>query len=283
MKKWIKGVVILLIVLILMIPIFKEMKQNSGFKTIKYSDYNDIVKNTTGYKFALIYVAPGSMETVDSKKDTIKNVLKKYTKDEEELKAYFIDADGIDSKAISKLHIDKKTGQAYLFVTNEEVIKYVSGDLDKKKLDILVKEYTSNGIDESIKSYKVAKSAKSFLEAVDKKTVTMAVFGRDNCYYCQQFLPVVNTVAEENDLKKVYYFDSNNYDEKEYNKIMDADLKIPASCSSTEKATKLEPGFGTPLTLFTKNGKVIDCINGYVNKEALVSKLETVGMIKEED
>ena len=65
MKKWIKGVVILLIVLILMIPIFKEMKQNSGFKTIKYSDYNDIVKDTTGYKFALIYVAPGSMETVD--------------------------------------------------------------------------------------------------------------------------------------------------------------------------------------------------------------------------
>ena len=53
--------------------------------------------------------------------------------------------------------------------------------------------------------------------------------------------------------------------------------------TATEKETKLEPGFGTPLTLFTKKGKVIDCINGYVNKETLVSKLETVGMIKEED
>ena len=282
MKKWIKVLIILLIVCILMIPIFKEMKQNSGFKTIKYSEYNNIIKNTSGYKFALVYVAPGTTEKIDSKKETIKSVLKKYTKDDEELKVYFIDADGLDSKAINKLHLDTKTGQAYIFITNEEVIKYVSGELDKKSLDLLIKEYTSNGIDESLQAYKVAENAKAFINATEKKSITMAVFGRDNCYYCQQFLPVVNTVAEEHELNKVYYFDSNTYDEKEYNKIMDADFTIPASCSSTEKKAKLEPGFGTPLTLFTKNGKVIDCINGYVNKETLISKLETIGMINED-
>lgn len=282
MNKWIKRIIVVLIIALLLIPIFKEMKQNSGFKTIKYNDFSDVVKNTTAYKFALVYVAPGSSENLKDKKESIKSVLEKYKKDEEDLKVYFIDADNIDSKAISKLHIDETTGESYIFISNEEVIKYVSGKLDKASLEALVKEYSANGIDENLMAYKVAENAKAFEKTVDKKSITMAVFGRDNCYYCKQFLPVVNTVAEEYELKKVYYFDSNNYDEKEYDKIMDMGLKIPASCSSTEKETKLEPGFGTPLTLFTKNGKVFDCINGYVNKETLVTKLETIGMIKED-
>jgi thioredoxin-related protein len=63
---------------------------------------------------------------------------------------------------------------------------------------------------------------------------------------------------------------------------MDLGLKIPASCSSTGEEVDLQPGFGTPLTLFTKNGKVIDCISGYVNKSELITKLETVGMIDAE-
>ena len=282
MNKWIKRGITLLVVILLLIPIFKEMKQNSGFKTIKYNNFSDVVKNTKAYKFALVYVAPGTKENLKEDKESIKSVLDKYKKDEEDLKVYFIDADNIDSKAISDLHIDEVSGEAYIFISNEEVIKYVSGKLDKKKLELLVKEYSANGIDEELKAYKVADDAKSFEKTIDKKSITMAVFGRDNCYYCKQFLPVVNTVAEENELNKVYYFDSNNYDEKEYNKIMDMGLKIPAACSSTEKDTKLEPGFGTPLTLFIKNGKAFDCINGYVNKQALITKLETVGMLKED-
>ena len=70
---------------------------------------------------------------------------------------------------------------------------------------------------------------------------------------------------------------------EEYDKIMDLGLKIPASCTGTDEDANLADGFDTPLTLFTKNGKVIDCISGYVNKDTLLTKLETVGMIESED
>ena len=283
-KNLVKIIIAVVVVVILLIPIISEMKQNSGISSIKYEKFADTVTDTSSYKFALIYVAPKSMQNVNDKKDEIKKVLKKYTKDDQDLKSYYIDADEIDANAIQELGVDTTTGQAYIFATNGEVIKTISGDLDSKKLEAYVKEFTSNGISKDLVSYKVAENASVYLKSVDaKKTVTMAVFGRDNCYYCQQFLPVVNTVAEENKLENVYYFDSNNYNEDEYDKIMKSDLYIPAECSTDGNKAKLSDGFGTPLTLFTKNGKVIDCISGYVNKESLISKLETVGMIVNEE
>ena len=242
-KKVFKIIVVCLIVLLLSIPIFKEMSNNTGFKTIKYSDYKKAVENTESYKLALIYVAPKSIETTEESKEAIKEVLKDITKDDEEIKPYYIDSDELEADAIKELKLDETTGQAYIFASNGEAIKIVSGALSKEDLVKYVNLYSANGI-------------------------------------CQQFLPVVNTVADENKLEYVYYFDSNNYDEEEYGKIMDAGLTIPAECSSTGKKAKLEPGFGTPLTLFTKKGKVIDCISGYTSKSKLEAKLKTVGMIK---
>ena len=146
-------------------------------------------------------------------------------------------------------------------------------------LDKYVSLYTASGVSKDLIKYKVAKNAKEYLNLVKEKKITMAVFGRTNCYYCQQFMPVFNTVAGEYKLN-IYYFDSLKFDEKEYNKIMSAGLKIPATCSESGKEAKLEAGFGTPLTIFTKNGKVVDCISGYNSKKDLIEKLKTVGMIK---
>lgn len=283
-KNLAKIIIAVVIVVILFIPIISEMRKNSGISSIKYEKYADIVTDTSSYKFALIYVAPKSMQNVNEKKDEIKEVLKKYTKDDQDLKAYYIDADELDATAIQELAVDTTTGQAYIFATNGEVIKTLSGDIDSKKLEGYVKEFSSNGIDKDLINYSVPENAKEYLKVVEsKKTVAMSVFGRDNCYYCQQFLPVVNTVAEENELENVYYFDSNNYNQDEYEKIMKSDLYIPAECSADGNKAKLSDGFGTPLTLFTKNGKVIDCLSGYVNKESLISKLKTVGMISEDE
>ena len=279
-KKIFKIIVGVLIAILLLIPVFKEMSNNSGFKTIKYSDYNKALEATESYKLALIYVAPKSIETTEDTKNSIKETLKGITKDDEEITSYYIDADELDADAIKKLKLDETTGQAYVFASNGEAIKILSGAVSKEDLIKYINMYSANGIDESLVKYRTAKSAETFMKRVKKDAVTMAVFGRDNCYYCNQFLPVVNTVAEENNLDYIYYFDSNNYNEDEYNKIMDAGLTIPAECSSTGKKAKLEPGFGTPLTLFTKKGKVIDCISGYANKSKLEAKLKTVGMMK---
>ena len=108
----------------------------------------------------------------------------------------------------------------------------------------------------------------------------MAVFGRDNCFYCNKFKPVYNAVSEKYDVD-IYFFDSLSYDKTEYDKITNMDLTVPAKCNSNGTEFKLSDGFGTPLTLFTKKGKVVDCISGYVNRESLIDKLKTNKMISE--
>ena len=170
---------------------------------------------------------------------------------------------------------------AYVFAVNGEVLKVESSAISNSKLSSYIKEFTSSGIDEELRHYKVVENAAEYQKLVKaKKTVTMAVFGRDTCSWCNLFKPVYNTVAEEYNVD-IYYFDSDSFDTEEYTKIMNMGLTLPASCNNgTEK--NIADGFGTPLTIFTKNGKVIDCISsGYMNKSALITKLKTVGMIEE--
>ena len=118
------------------------------------------------------------------------------------------------------------------------------------------------------------------MKVIKSKNVIMTVFGRNSCYWCNKFKPVYNEVAQEQNVE-IYYIDSDSFDKDEYNKILNSGLNIPAKCTeSKEKDLPLSSGFGTPLTIFTKKGKEIDCIGGYVNKASLESKLKSVGMIK---
>ena len=174
-----------------------------------------------------------------------------------------------------------------LFGENIQVAVVIEGDIqktyakyDKETIDKDVDKYLIAKITEENASYKVAKNFKSYKKVVKSDKVTMTVFGRESCSYCNLFMPVYNAVAEKYDLD-VYYFDSDNYDSGEYKKIVNLDLTVPAKCSSTGTEFKLSEGFGTPLTVFTKSGKIIDCIGGYVNRSSLVETLKSVEMISE--
>ena len=151
---------------------------------------------------------------------------------------------------------------------------------DKDTISKDVDKYLVAKITNENASYKVAKNFKSYKKIVKSDEVTMSVYGRESCSYCNLFMPVYNAIAEKYDIN-VYYFDSDNYDSKEYKKIINLDLTVPSKCSSTGTEFKLSDGFGTPLTIFTQKGKVIDCISGYVNRSALIEKLKSVKMISE--
>ncbi len=127
-------------------------------------------------------------------------------------------------------------------------------------------------------AYKTVSTYEEYKKIVDSDKVTMAVFGRNSCSWCNKYKPIYNEVAEEKKVD-IYYFDSDSFNKKEYEKIMNMDLKILAHCNRDGVEKSLSDGFGTPLTLFTSNGKTIDCIGGYVEKEELLTKLEEVGMI----
>ena len=171
---------------------------------------------------------------------------------------------------------------------NVAVALIIEGDIQEiyskyDKEDIIedVNEYLLANINDDNKNYEVAKNFTEYKKTIKGKEVVMSVFGRNTCSHCNRFKVVYNAVAEKYDLDNIYYFDSDIYNQKEYKKIINLDLTVPSKCSSDGNSFKLSDGFGTPLTLFTKNGKVIDCISGYVNRKDLIEILKNVNMISE--
>lgn len=283
-KSWIPKIIIALVVIVMLVPIIVDVVSSSVLKTIEFDDIENKLSETANYQFTLVYVAPSSKSDIKDAKTEVKNVAGNYTEavSGEKLTVYYLDYDKLSSSQIYALFGDSTEKVSYMMMVNGELIKVINGELSSSELDSYVSTYSSNGVSDDLKAYKVPEDANSYSKLVKRKnTVTMAVFGRDTCFYCNQFKVVYNTVADEYDLD-IYYIDSDSYDEDEYDKIMDLGLKIPASCSSTGEEIDLQPGFSTPLTLFTKNGKVIDCISGYINKQSLITKLQTVGMIEAE-
>lgn len=281
MKNIGSKILVLVVVLVMLLPIIVEVVEKNSIKTIDYSQYQKFVEDTANHKFSLLYI--GNADDKEAKKEVKKIITdNKDNSAQIDTSIYFMDASKLTD--VDTLTIVGSTGvkTGYVFAVNGEVLRTEANALDKTKLEAYVKEYTSQGVDETVRYYKVAKNAKEYKELVkDKKKVTMAVFGRDTCAWCNLYKPVYNTIAEQYNLD-IYYFDSDSYNKDEYQKIMDMGLVLPASCNSDGKDKKLSDGFGTPLTVFTKNGKVIDCVSsGYLNKADLVTKLKTVGMIKE--
>ena len=78
----------------------------------------------------------------------------------------------------------------------------------------------------------------------------------------------------------VYYFDSDSYNLEQYKKIINMNLTVPSKFNNGVQF-KLSEGFGTPLTIITKNNKVIDCISGYVNRARLIETLKSNDMLRE--
>lgn len=280
MKNNVAVKIIIAIVAVLMcIPVVAEMISKNADKIIANGNYNVAVESSKSYGFSLLYIGQDDKE----KRESINDIIAKYKSDDNNVEVYYMDIDELSSSELAERLGTSSAKAGYQFIANGEVIRTVDKDLSDKELDAYISEYTASGIPSDYVHYKVAKDAAEYKKLVNSKnTVTMAVFGRDNCFYCNQFKPVYNTVAEEEKVD-IYYFNSLTYDADEYQKIMDLGLKIPGSCRSDGVETDLKKdGFGTPLTLFTKNGKVIDCINGYTNKASLIAKLKTVGMITAE-
>lgn len=278
-----------IVVVIMIIPMILDSIANSSLSTIKFDKLNTTVSATSNYDFALVYIAPSDDGDIKDKKAEVKDIVSKYksVSTGKTLSAYYLDSTELSSGERDEIFAgDSNEDTAYMFIVNGEVTKVVEGNLNNHEITNMVELYSANAeqISEDLIHYNVPEDSKEFNKLVkDKTKVNMFVFGRDSCFYCNQFKIVYNTVIEENDLDSIYYLDSDVYDSEEYSKIMDSGLKIPAKCSSTGAEVNLQPGFGTPLTLFTKNGKVIDCINGYTNKANLVTQLKTVGILEEDN
>lgn len=273
LRSWIIAIVI---IIILLIPIYVDYYKNSRIGTIKsYNSYTELVNKNS---FAVIYVG----KDVDTKVDTLKNLKKEFNTSETSADFKTINVENIsdaDKESFKKENIDL-TKTAWVFLNEKEVVYTSSEDLNEKQLETQINKYLNHIIPEDEISYKTVSTYDEYMKVIKSKNVIMTVFGRNSCYWCNKFKPIYNEVAKEQGAD-IYYIDSDSFNKDEYNKILNSGLNIPAKCTeSKEKDLPLSSGFGTPLTIFTKKGKEVDCIGGYVNKASLESKLKTVGMIK---
>lgn len=273
LRSWIIAIVI---IIILLIPIYVDYRKNNSVETIKtYSNYTDLVNKNS---FAVIYVG----KDVDTKVDTLKKLKKEFNTSETPADFETINVEKVsdtDKESFAKENIDL-TKTVWVFLNEKEVVYTSSEDLSEKQLETQINKYLNHIIPEDEVSYKTVSTYAEYMKVIKSKKVIMTVFGRNSCYWCNKFKPVYNEVAKEQGAD-IYYIDSDSFDKDEYNKILNSGLNIPAKCTeSKEKDLPLSSGFGTPLTIFTKKGKEIDCIGGYINKASLESKLKSVGMIK---
>lgn len=270
-KNWITAIII---ILILIIPIVVNYV---GSKSIKLISYEEFKKLKNSNSFGVYYIG-------DVNKDDYKNIEKSLLNAKDK---FDVNIKSLNKKDLSKTEKSEfisnyenfEEEDVYVFVLDGNIVYTSKSDITNNRLIELINKYYNNIIPESEIAYKTVSTYKAYMKLVDSKKVTVAVFGRNSCSWCNKYKPVYNEVANEYKLD-IYYFDSDSFDKKEYNKIMNSDLKIPAKCTDSGKDQSLSEGFGTPLTMITKKGKAIDCISGYVDKDGLIKKLTENGLIK---
>ena len=93
-------------------------------------------------------------------------------------------------------------------------------------------------------------------DMINKGEAFVVVIERTTCGYCQQYMPIMEEVANEKKIA-VTYINTDNITEAEFNKL-----------STSNKYLKNNE-WGTPTTLFMLGDRVIDSIGGYVGKESI--------------
>lgn len=261
------GLIIFIVILIILfIPIIGDYIKNQNIEVLSVNDIKEKIDSDETF---LVYV--GDLE---------KSVKKDLKKMRDMTKTDY-------SYEYSVFNVKSSEEIKNIVGANIIAALVVEGDIqktyttyDKNSLESDVDKYFLANITSENSAYKIADNFSTYKKLVKSDDVTVAVFGRDTCYYCNKFKPVYNAVAEKYDVD-IYYFDSDNYNSDEYTKIVNMDLTVPSKCSAEGKEFKLSDGFGTPLTLFTKKGKVVDCISGYVNRSTLIEKLKSNEVISE--
>ena len=274
MEKVKKMLLPVLLVVILLSPIIVNYVNNKKIAVVSYDDY---LSNVAKEKVSLTYFGDPSSDEYAKIKEELIDLKSKYS-----VKVTTVNTTKLteaEKQTLTSSNEKFISRSVYVISQNGEIVKIVDKVTENVNLDTQLNKYINNVIPDDEVAYKTVSTYKEFMNIYKSKKVTMHVFGRNTCYYCNIFKPVYNEVAAEKNLD-IYYYDSDSFDSEEYSKILNSGINIPAECTTSKEETPLSSGFGTPLTLYFKNGKVVGCISGYVNKDKLETKLKSVGMMK---
>lgn len=177
-----------------------------------------------------------------------------------DFKYQYINTDELSSKGLSKilskLGIDESEfGTPYLSITKGgKVIAEQSGALERKELFDFLKEHELINKDAEYKDEypnltMIDYAQYKELLASDQKSII--VIGQTGCGYCTQTKPVIDELAKKHNIT-INYLNITDLSEEDSSDLM----------TSTTYLKELD-SFGTPLTIITQNGEVVDHLEGY--------------------
>lgn len=267
MKKNILLFATFAIVILLLLILFISKK---AFDVIEI-DKSDILNEINSSGASLLYTKKINK--------SIKNKMKAYYK-EYRISGYYTEMDLSEiNELLSTEELTSITDNAFILFMNGIPVEVVDVSDDNKIVE-LIEKHLYNIIPESERAYQVLSTADQYIKKVNSKDYTVAVFGMKDCTYCDLYLLIINKIAKEKNLN-IYYFNRDEYDVDEYEKIMELDYEIPAKCTTTGYSTTMNKSFPKPMTIITKNGEFVDCIKGYVTEDTVLDMLKQYKIVKE--
>lgn len=261
--------IVTIVIVVALIFILILMRRNS-FVVVNI-DKSEILTSIEEKGAAILY-------TKDLDKE-IKEQLKSYY-EEYKIPAYYSNMSLSDINALLEDYdLSTDTETTFIIFMNRKPVG-VAIPLDKVGIKKLLDKHLYNIIPEDEIAYQVLSTANEYIKKVNSKEYTVAVFGINGCSHCDVYLPTINDIARDYNLN-IYYFNRDEYDEDEYQKIMELDFEIPAKCTKTGYSTSMNKTFPKPMTIITKSGEFVDCIRGNVTREEVLKMLKEYKIVKE--
>ena len=258
----IKKTQLFIVVLVLLIVLIFIFIKSHTIESVSINDINGYINKSP---YTLVYYG-------DINKDINKQL--KSLKKEYSMKIYKSN-DSLDAiKEYISNNNDELKGEVVYFIYDKDGLKGIIDEDEIPYLTEYIDKYISGTIPTPERKYAVS-TADQYIKMFKSSDKTIAVFGTKACTYCTMLERVINDISKDNKYT-IYYYSRDRMSEKDYEKIMDLDLTIPASCTSDNVETSFKRGFAKPMTVVTQNGKLIGCIKGYYDKDTYLNKLKEI-------
>ena len=225
--------------------------------------YNDFEAAFNGSENKLVYIGSSTCGYCQLLNPSLEDMKERYQFD-----YLYIDAAEISSgyikKILAKLELSS-LGTPYLaVVSNGKVVDTQNGYSD---YDITFEFLQDNKIiaedQELLLNYIDYEEYEKLLKSDEKNVI---VVGQSTCSYCVQAKITLNEIVEENDIT-INYLNISYLTEEEGEKF-------------ESSLDYFEGSWGTPIMMIVKDGKIVDIIEQYVEKDEYVEFLEENGVIE---
>lgn len=250
--------IIAIFALIVLIPILSS--QNNIFTKIEFAELKENLKNE---EFTFIYIGSPNCSHCTAMKPALSEIKEKY----QDVNILYLDFSKLNSNQITELKsLNERLSQmgtpTFLFVKYGEIIGIKIGQTTTKEefIDLFDSYYNEKSLCEEI-------NAKEFITKFKSEETNVIFIGQSSCSHCEDFMPKIN-------------FAINKYGIKVYH--INFDLLSVADKKALAELDKTFEKFGTPLTIITKNGKIVAKLSGDTTKEVLTTFLTDNKIIKGE-